>query len=51
MTVRPVNFVVSTDGATPVDDGTYLTVWKKIDGRWMVVHDSASTHLPLPAAH
>jgi ketosteroid isomerase-like protein len=30
-------------GEAPEEHGEYLTVWKKIDGRWMVLHDAGTT--------
>lgn len=43
-------FRTTKGDSTTVDDGKYLTVWKKIDGRWKVLYDMANTNLPLPAA-
>jgi uncharacterized protein (TIGR02246 family) len=38
------NWVSDPDGAgeAPEEYGEYLTVWKKIDGQWKVLHDAGS---------
>jgi len=32
------------------DRGKYLTVWKKVDGTWLVTHDIANSDLPATGA-
>lgn len=44
-------FVTGQGDSTLTDTGKYLTVWKKVDGQWKVLYDTANTNLPLPASH
>lgn len=32
------------------DKGRFVTVWKKVDGEWKVIHDIGSTTMPEPTA-
>ena len=34
--------ILSPDGQM-VDDGTYMTLWKKIDGKWLIYRDVVSS--------
>lgn len=52
MAVSTGHYTMTTQGPTgPVEDrGKYLTVWKKINGIWLVSHDIANSDLPAPGA-
>jgi ketosteroid isomerase-like protein len=36
------------DGKTVTDNGKYLEVWKKVDGKWKCLSDAYNSSVPLP---
>ena len=38
------------DGNTVNDGGNYVTIWHKVNGKWLVAVDAPNTTTPLPAA-
>jgi ketosteroid isomerase-like protein len=50
MAVSTGHYTMQLQGPTgPMEDkGKYLTVWKKVDGTWLVSHDIANSDMPMP---
>jgi len=40
---------VGSDGKTVSDGGNYVTIWHKVNGKWLVAVDAPNTTTPLPA--
>jgi ketosteroid isomerase-like protein len=40
--------MIGPDGKSLSDKGKYVAVWKKVGGKWKVVHDIFNTDLPAP---
>ncbi len=38
------------DGKVVTDGGNYVTIWHKVNGKWLVALDAPNTTTPLPAA-
>ena len=36
-------------GGTALDSGNYLAVWRKAEGKWLMIHDTWNSDRPLPA--
>ena len=43
------SFSVVDAGGAAIDSGSYLAVWRKVEGRWLIVHDTWNSDRPLPA--
>lgn len=42
--------VVKTKDNKQIDQGKYIVLWKKLDGKWKLFRDIFNSNLPLPAA-
>ena len=42
-------FAVTDKSGATVDKGKYLTVYKKEDGKWLIVHDTWNSDMPAQA--
>lgn len=43
------SFSVVDAGGAAIDSGNYLAVWRKTEGKWLMIHDTWNSDRPLPA--
>lgn len=42
-------YMITDPAGAPADLGKYVEIWRRIDGKWQLLHDIFNSDMPLPA--